>query len=79
MAPAAKAQLLSKSAFHPSVSGLLRSSALRLRPLWIYGPGYFYNGIFLGMGPGPAGAMATAGASIASMVRAEAATTARRL
>jgi hypothetical protein len=40
-------------------------------PVGFYGPGYFYNGIFSALAPGGTGAIATAGAAIASCPPAE--------
>jgi hypothetical protein len=77
LAPMANAQLVVNIGVQPVCSyGYYGYAPYACAPMGYYGPGYFYNGIFLAWGLGEAGAIATAGADIASGVKAEEATTA---
>jgi hypothetical protein len=52
MAPAAKAQVVVDIGVQPVCSyGYYGYAPYQCAPMGYYGPGYFYNGIFLGMGP----------------------------
>jgi hypothetical protein len=52
MAPAAKAQVVVGIGIQPVCSyGYYDYAPYACSPMGFYGPGYFYNGIFLGMGP----------------------------
>jgi hypothetical protein len=52
LAPAAKAQIFVNVGIQPVCSyGYYDYSPYACAPYGFYGPGYFYNGIFLGMGP----------------------------
>ena len=52
MAPAAKAQIEINLGVQPVCSyGYYDYAPYACAPMGFYGPGYFYNGIFLGMGP----------------------------
>src|SRR6202453_55819 len=52
MAPAAKAQIVVGVGIQPVCSnGYYDDAPYACSPYGFYGPGYFYNGIFLGMGP----------------------------
>jgi hypothetical protein len=52
MAPAAKAQVVVDLGVQPVCSyGYYGYAPYQCAPMGYYGPGYFYNGIFLGMGP----------------------------
>jgi hypothetical protein len=52
LAPAAKAQISIGIGIQPVCSyGYYDYSPYACAPVGFYGPGYFYNGIFLGMGP----------------------------
>jgi hypothetical protein len=73
LAPTANAQIVFAIGIQPVCSyGYYDYAPYACAPRGFYGPGYFYNGIFRGMGPGPAGVMAMAGAAIASSRPAEA-------
>jgi hypothetical protein len=66
LAPAAQAQLVIDIGGPPPscAYGYYGYSPYACAPYGYYGPGYFYNGIFLGMGPWGGWAIATAGAVI---------------
>ena len=52
LAPAAQAQIVVDIGVQPSCAyGYYGYSPYACAPYGYYGPGYFYNGIFLGMGP----------------------------
>jgi hypothetical protein len=52
IAPAAKAQVVVDIGVQPVCSyGYYGYAPYQCAPMGFYGPGYFYNGIFLGMGP----------------------------
>jgi hypothetical protein len=52
MAPAARAQIVVGIGIQPVCSyGYYDYAPYACSPMGFYGPGYFYNGIFLGMGP----------------------------
>ncbi|MGA3010016.1 MAG: hypothetical protein ABSD72_07115 [Terracidiphilus sp.] len=52
MAPAAQAQIVVGIGVQPVCSyGYYDYAPYACAPMGFYGPGYFYNGIFLGMGP----------------------------
>ena len=52
MAPAAQAQVYVNVGIQPVCSyGYYDYEPYACAPMGFYGPGYFYNGIFLGMGP----------------------------
>src|SRR5580658_6977197 len=52
MAPAAQAQVVVDVGVQPVCSyGYYGYAPYQCAPMGYYGPGYFYNGIFLGMGP----------------------------
>ncbi len=52
MAPAANAQVFVNIGVQPVCSyGYYGYAPYQCAPMGYYGPGYFYNGIFLGMGP----------------------------
>jgi hypothetical protein len=52
MAPAARAQVVIGIGIQPVCSyGYYGYAPYACAPMGYYGPGYFYNGIFLGMGP----------------------------
>ncbi len=52
MAPAAQAQVVVSFGVQPVCSyGYYGYAPYACAPMGYYGPGYFYNGIFLGMGP----------------------------
>jgi hypothetical protein len=52
MAPAANAQVVVNLGIQPVCSyGYYDYAPYACSPMGYYGPGYFYNGIFLGMGP----------------------------
>jgi hypothetical protein len=52
LAPAAQAQIVVNIGVQPSCAyGYYGYSPYACAPYGYYGPGYFYNGIFLGMGP----------------------------
>ena len=52
LAPAANAQLVVDIGVQPVCSyGYYGYAPYACAPMGYYGPGYFYNGIFLGMGP----------------------------
>jgi len=52
MAPAARAQIVVNIGVQPRCAyGYYGYAPYRCAPMGYYGPGYFYNGIFLGMGP----------------------------
>ena len=73
LAPAAKAQVAVEIGVPPVCPyGYYETPPYACAPVGFYGPGFFYNGIFLGVGPGPGGATLTAGANIASSMQAAA-------
>jgi len=52
LAPATQAQLVVNIGVQPTCSyGYYGYAPYQCAPMGYYGPGYFYNGIFLGMGP----------------------------
>ena len=52
LAPAANAQIMVGVGIQPDCSyGYYDYAPYACAPMGFYGPGYFYNGIFLGMGP----------------------------
>jgi hypothetical protein len=52
LAPAAQAQIAINIGVQPSCAyGYYGYAPYQCAPMGYYGPGYFYNGIFLGMGP----------------------------
>jgi len=52
LAPAANAQIMVGIGVQPVCSyGYYDYAPYDCAPMGFYGPGYFYNGIFLGMGP----------------------------
>ena len=52
LAPAARAQIVVNIGVQPSCAyGYYGYAPYRCAPMGYYGPGYFYNGVFLGMGP----------------------------
>jgi hypothetical protein len=52
LAPAAQAQIVVDIGAQPSCPyGYYGYAPYQCAPMGYYGPGYFYNGIFLGMGP----------------------------
>ena len=68
LAPAANAQIVVGIGIQPTCSyGYYDYAPYACAPYGFYGPGYFYGGVFLGMGPGPVGATATDGADTASV------------
>ncbi len=67
MAPPAHAQIVVNLGVQPNCPyGYYDYAPYQCAPMGFYGSGYFYNGIFLGMGPGQVGVTAMAGAAIAS-------------
>jgi len=66
LAPVAQTQLVVDIGVPPVCSyGYYDYAPYACAPYGFYGPGYFYGGVFLGMGPWRAGVTGTAGVAIA--------------